>query len=88
MLVQSHRKDFEGNYVIDLLPAVPEDWSSGTVKGLCARGGFQLDMQWEEGDIVSAVIRSEKGGTCNVRFKDSLLALNLKPGEEKILTGL
>ncbi len=43
-------------------------------------------MAWEEGQIISATIRSEKGGTCTVRFKESVLALTLKPGEEKNLT--
>jgi alpha-L-fucosidase 2 len=88
MLVQSHRKDAEGNWVIDLLPAVPEEWASGSVKGLCARGDFELDMQWEEGEIVSVTISSERGGSSNVRFKDSIIALTLEPGEEKSLTGL
>jgi len=88
MLIQSHRRDPDGNFVIDLLPAVPDDWASGSAKGLRARGGFEVDMAWEKGEIVSTAIRSENGGTCKVRFKDRILALALKPGEEKRLTGL
>jgi len=88
MLVQSHRKDHNGSFVIDLLPAVPDNWATGSVIGLCARGGFEVDMEWEKGKIISAAISSEKGGTCKVRFKDRVLALTLKPGEEKRLTRL
>lgn len=86
MLVQSHRKDNDGDFIIDLLPAVPVDWSSGNVKGLCARGGFEVDMRWKEGDIVSAAISSKKGGTCKVRFKGNVVSLILKPGEEEWIT--
>ncbi len=86
MLLQSHRKDSNGNYIIDLLPALPDDWASGSVKGLCARGGFEVDMKWEKDKIVSAAISSENGGTCKVRFKNRVVALILKPGEKKSLT--
>lgn len=88
MLIQSHRKDKNGNFIIDLLPAIPDDWAKGSAKGLCARGGFELDMAWEEGQIISATISSEKGGTCSVRFKERIISLTLKPGEEKSLSGL
>jgi alpha-L-fucosidase 2 len=88
MLIQSHRKDKDGNFVIDLLPAIPDDWATGSVSGLCARGGFEIDMKWEEGEILSASISSEKGGTCKVRFKDRILPMTLRSGEEKSLTGL
>jgi alpha-L-fucosidase 2 len=52
---------------IHLLPALPDAWSAGNVKGLKARGGFELDCRWKDGEISEAVIRSMHGGPCRVR---------------------
>jgi len=60
MLMQSH----EG--VIDLLPALPDEWSSGRFSGLCARGGFELDMAWQDGKIEQLNILSKYGGVCRI----------------------
>ncbi|GAB1453707.1 glycoside hydrolase family 95 protein [Draconibacterium sp.] len=88
MLIQSHLKDAQGNFIIHLLPAVPSKWSTGSVKGLCARGGFIVDLDWGDGKIKSAFISSKKGGTCKVRFQDKTIDLTLKAGEKKKLTEL
>ncbi|NQV32761.1 MAG: glycoside hydrolase family 95 protein, partial [Phycisphaeraceae bacterium] len=63
MLMQSH----EG--VIDLLPATPEAWSKGRFDGLCARGAFELDMQWAEGQVTRVEVLSKKGQTCRINPK-------------------
>ncbi|KJF43562.1 glycoside hydrolase family 95 protein [Draconibacterium sediminis] len=66
MLVQSH----EG--YIELLPALPSEWPSGEVKGLVARGGFVVDLKWEEGRLQSAVIHSKLEGDCRVKVMDEI----------------
>jgi alpha-L-fucosidase 2 len=61
MLMQSQAGE------IDLLPAIPVDWQDGSVSGLCARGGFVVDMAWKKGGLTSATIKSNLGGVCRVR---------------------
>ncbi|MFA5817366.1 MAG: glycoside hydrolase family 95 protein [Bacteroidales bacterium] len=61
MLMQSH----EG--VIDLLPALPKEWSTGQFKGVCARGAFELDMKWKDGKITSVEVLSKDGQGCRIK---------------------
>lgn len=61
MLVQSHAG------CIDLLPALPSAWPAGTVGGVRARGGFELDLAWEAGAVRRVVVRSRLGGVARLR---------------------
>lgn len=63
MLMQSH-----GGF-IHLLPALPDTWAAGSVTGLRARGGFEIDLTWEQQRVTRAVIKSSKGNVCRVRVE-------------------
>ena len=66
MLLQSHEEE------ICLLPALPEVWKKGYVKGLRARGGYIVDIEWEEGKLKQAIIRSEFTGICKLRIPENV----------------
>ncbi|MDD2511798.1 MAG: glycoside hydrolase family 95 protein [Proteiniphilum sp.] len=68
MLLQSHSDE------IFVLPALPGNWSSGSVKGLRARGGFILDFDWENGALKNIAVLSTLGGNCRLRTHTALQA--------------
>ena len=76
MLIQSHTGE------IELLPALPKSWVSGSVKGLRARGGYEVDVTWRDGKLESATIRNVSGLTkCKVRLGGKTTDLKVKNGE-------
>jgi alpha-L-fucosidase 2 len=71
---------------IKLLPALPDTWSEGSVKGLCARGGFVISMEWKNKQITGLHILSKAGGTTKLIFGNHQKAVTLKKGEAKDIT--
>jgi alpha-L-fucosidase 2 len=63
---------------IHLLPALPDAWKMGSIKGLRARGGFEIDIQWENGELSGATIKSTIGGNCRIRSYIPLKGKGLK----------
>lgn len=84
MLLQSH----EGT--IRVLPALPDAWNSGAFEGLCARGGFVVGAEWENGAVTALSVLAKNGGECTVTYptKDGAAAARLELGageREKIV---
>ena len=65
---------------IQLLPALPDAWQDGSVSGICARGGFEVNLSWKDGKLAEAVVTSEKGVPCTVRYEDKTLSFKTKKG--------
>jgi alpha-L-fucosidase 2 len=79
-LIQSHADE------ISLLPALPTGWSaSGEASGLRARGGYEVNMKWEKGRLVSAEISNPLGGTCNVRYNGKVVKVTVPKDKPAII---
>ncbi|HWY75004.1 MAG TPA: glycoside hydrolase N-terminal domain-containing protein, partial [Verrucomicrobiae bacterium] len=74
MLLQSQ------NGVIELLPALPKAWPAGNVKGLRARGGFEVSIDWKDGKLAHARIKNENGNAGTVRYAERTIQLPAKRG--------
>jgi len=79
MLLQSQGGELQ------LLPALPSAWPTGSVTGLRARGGFEVDLAWAAGKLTHATIRCVTGTATTVRSGAKSIVLNLKPGESRNL---
>jgi alpha-L-fucosidase 2 len=80
-LIQSHAGE------ISLLPALPSSWvASGEVQGLCARGGYVVNMKWDKGRLVSAEISHPDGGICNVRYNGITMKVTVPKGIPAVIT--
>ncbi len=80
MLLQSH------DGAIHPLPALPDVWKNGSISGLKAPGGFEVDMEWKAGTLTRLVIKSSLGGNCRLRLADELVStsgIKRKPAKGK-----
>ncbi|MHC4165632.1 MAG: glycoside hydrolase family 95 protein [Planctomycetota bacterium] len=79
MLLQSHAGE------IHLLPSLPDAWPVGQVKGLCARGGFVVDIEWKNRALSQLKILSKAGGNCRIRYKSKVVDMNTEKGRLYVL---
>lgn len=88
MLLQSHRPlaDDDSRFLIELLPALPTAWPSGRVKGLRARGGFEVDIEWADGKLTTATLRNINSPTdqAQVRYGDRKETLTVPRGKQVV----
>jgi alpha-L-fucosidase 2 len=74
MLLQSNEED------IYLLPALPDAWRSGSVSGICARGGFEFSIHWKDGRLHGVDVLSNAGNTCRLNYDSKVVTLDTKRG--------
>jgi alpha-L-fucosidase 2 len=78
LLLQSHGGQ------IHLLPALPSAWPDGSVKGLRARGGYEVDIAWKDGRLLHAAVRSvAASGVARVRYGPRTIEVRLQPGQAR-----
>ncbi len=79
MLLQSHLG------FLQILPALPMAWEQGNVKGLLARGGFEADILWENGELKQLIVKSNAGEECNLLYKGAKLSFKTKKGRSYLI---
>lgn len=91
LLLQSHRRlDAAANrFEIELLPSLPQAWPTGSVKGLRARGGFEVDIDWQDGALKRATIRNVSSPVleCVIRYQGRSTTLDVPQGESRTYAG-
>ncbi|MEF8844804.1 MAG: glycoside hydrolase family 95 protein [Bacteroidales bacterium] len=75
MLMQSHRD------TIRILPALPDKWEKGYIRGLQARGNFRVDIHWDNHKLSRVAVTSKQGNMCTLRYRDSTITFNTRKGK-------
>lgn len=75
MLIQSHMG------FIHLLPALPDAWKNGFISGICAKGNFEVTIEWENGELKNATLLSKSGTPCTVRYGEKQLSFKTEKGK-------
>ena len=86
MLMQSQCTMHNAQCIIELLPALPDQWKDGKVSGLCARGGFEVSFEWKDGKVRDCTIKARKNGTVTLLYNGQQKTLKLKAGNNQIKT--
>ncbi len=81
MLLQSHLRDQNGDYYQDILPALPSKFATGRISGIKGRGGFEIDISWNDCQLVAVKVKSLSGNKLNLRYNNSLISTPTKPGD-------
>ena len=84
MLMQSRLQtdnDQQPTAVVELLPALPNQWSEGCVSGLCARGGYEVSFSWKDGKVRDCTLKARKAGTVTLLYNNMSKTLKLKAGQ-------
>ena len=66
---------------ITLLPALPTEWKDGSIEGICARGGFTVNMSWKDSQVQEASIYSQQGGNATIYYNNKEKTINFKKGK-------
>jgi alpha-L-fucosidase 2 len=86
MLLQSHVEE-EGINVLQLLPAIPAAWANGEVRGLKARGGFEVNISWKDGRLEKCEVKSLAGNDLKMSYKGKTGSMPTKAGRTYSFTG-
>lgn len=81
MLLQSHANE------VALLPALPSAWPAGHIHGICARGGFVMDIDWENGKLKGVKVFSKLGKELTLRYQDRIVKLKTQKDTDYIFNG-
>lgn len=76
MLLQSQNDE------LDLLPALPKEWKTGSLKGICARNNIIVDIEWKDNKLVKAIIKSDITQNVNVRYDGKVKSIKIIKGED------
>jgi hypothetical protein len=67
---------------VELLPSLPDCWMEGSIKGMCARGGYILDLEWKDGKLIKVSILSKNGGLLKLKYRSQIWELWTEPGKK------